>query len=87
LILFVISLTTVSSKESSFSSSHYETVIKECQKFHAFWNNKYKECEGLTKENCLSLGGSFNECASPCRHIKNKNNGCITVCVPVCSFK
>lgn len=48
--------------------------------------SRFKECEGLTAAKCEELGGTFNECASPCRH-EAPGTMCAQVCVAVCEFK
>lgn len=59
----------------------YETQIPCNSEYSA-----YKECEDLSKSQCEELGGTFNECASPCRH-EAPGTMCAQVCVAVCEFK
>ena len=49
------------------------------------WREDYKECEFMSLPTCEALGGRYNGCASPCRH--QPGQACITMCVPVCTFK
>ncbi len=46
----------------------------------------YNECEDISSESCSELSGSFNDCASACRHNPDPAAACIQICVPVCSF-
>jgi hypothetical protein len=45
----------------------------------------FNECENISSETCTTLGGTFNECASACRHAPEAVV-CTAQCVPVCSF-
>jgi hypothetical protein len=54
--------------------------------FNGNWLEEHKECENINQEQCLTMEGEYNECASLCRHLPD-NGICIMVCVPVCSFK
>ncbi|MFW6014268.1 MAG: hypothetical protein ACOCQG_03775 [Candidatus Nanoarchaeia archaeon] len=49
------------------------------------WLSEYNECEGINESVCLELEGSFDDCASACRHDPD-SEVCTDVCVPVCSF-
>ena len=42
------------------------------------------ECEGIDGASCKSIGGSWDACASPCRHQPEPPDACITVCVEIC---
>ena len=47
----------------------------------------FNECEGLAQVVCEELGGSYQACASACRHDPNYPDvACIEVCVPVCAL-
>ncbi len=50
------------------------------------WIKEYNECEYIGEKWCKERHGSFEECASACRH-SPKSEMCITVCVPVCKIK
>ena len=58
---------------------------KACIDAEGKWLQEYNECEGLNQKSCEELGGSFEECASACRH-DPKAELCIAVCVNVCKF-
>lgn len=45
----------------------------------------YHECEGVDQIKCNQMYGTFNDCASACRH-DPEAEVCIDVCVPVCEF-
>ena len=50
------------------------------------WLQEHNECEYMNRNQCESLGGSYNECASACRHDPEAQI-CILLCVQVCEFK
>ena len=45
----------------------------------------FKECENVSSAACTALGGTFDECASACRHAPEAVM-CTAQCVPVCAF-
>ena len=49
------------------------------------WLEESQECEGMGQEQCESLGGFFNECASACRN-DPEAEFCTLQCVVVCQF-
>ena len=49
------------------------------------WSKEYKECAGVDSDVCSAIGGTFNECASACRH-NPKAEACIMMCVQICTF-
>ncbi|HLC96580.1 MAG TPA: eight-cysteine-cluster domain-containing protein [Candidatus Nanoarchaeia archaeon] len=56
-----------------------------CEAVEGTWLDQYKECEYISEADCTSLGGSFQECASACRHDPTAEI-CTMQCVPVCSL-
>lgn len=56
-----------------------------CLSFDGRWIAGANECEGMSQEQCLSLGGSFDACASACRN-DPEAQVCTMQCVMVCSF-
>lgn len=50
------------------------------------WINSAQECEGISKDDCVEMGGKFNECASACRN-DPKAEICTMQCVLVCEFE
>lgn len=59
-----------------------------CKSNNGVWFDDDKTCEvnSLSKEECLSKGWEFNECASACRH-DSEAKICTMQCVITCSFK
>lgn len=49
------------------------------------WVPEHNECEGISQQQCTLLEGTFDECASQCRH-EPEGTVCTEVCVQVCSF-
>lgn len=49
------------------------------------WLAEYNECLDISYADCFNYGGSFDSCASACRHTENEA-GCVSTCVPVCTF-
>ena len=45
----------------------------------------FNECENVSGASCTTLGGTYNECASACRH-QPEASVCTAQCVPVCSL-
>jgi hypothetical protein len=57
---------------------------KSCEAFEGTW--VHEECEGINKESCELMQGTFNSCASACRHDPDAEM-CTMQCVIVCSFE
>lgn len=57
-----------------------------CLSFDGVWVEEANECEGMGKEMCEDLGGTFNECASACRNNPDAQV-CTLQCVLVCEFE
>ncbi|MFC1774966.1 hypothetical protein ACFLZN_01475 [Nanoarchaeota archaeon] len=58
---------------------------KTCEANNGKWLSEYKECVDTSKEACEAMEGTWNECASACRHDPGAEF-CVMMCVPVCSF-
>lgn len=56
-----------------------------CLSFDGVWLPEFNECEGMAPQQCLNLGGTPNECASPCRNDPD-TQACILSCVLICQF-
>jgi hypothetical protein len=54
-----------------------------CEDLGGNFLEEHNECEYISQAECDILGGTYNECASACRHDPNAEM-CIEVCVPVC---
>lgn len=59
---------------------------KKCVAAGGVWSEAYKECAAVDQKTCKSIGGTYNECASPCRN-DPKAEFCIEMCVEICSLK
>lgn len=46
---------------------------------------EYNECENVSDAACTELGGTFDACASACRH-EPEADFCTAQCIPLCSF-
>jgi hypothetical protein len=57
-----------------------------CESLNGTWINEFEECEYISQEECTYLYGTFDECASACRH-DLEAQACTLQCVPVCKFK
>ena len=58
---------------------------EKCTARGGIWSEQYKECTGINRTSCRAIGGTFNECASACRHDPGATV-CIMMCVAVCTF-
>lgn len=58
---------------------------KSCISLDGNWIDLANECEYISKNDCESLGGNFNECASACRNDPDAEM-CTMQCVSVCEF-
>jgi hypothetical protein len=76
--------TLVEVKKTSASSTTSSTGQK-CAAQGGTWSEQYKECTGVGESSCKAIGGTFNECASPCRN-DPKAQACIMMCVSVCTL-
>jgi hypothetical protein len=69
-------------KLEGFGENSSEEV---CNLSSGKWLPESKECEGISKVQCEQSGGTFEECASACRHNPDAEF-CIAMCVPVCKY-
>jgi hypothetical protein len=67
------------------SSCDYSKISESCQDFGGQWSSQYNECEQISAEECETLGGTFDGCASACRN-NPQAELCAQVCIPLCSF-
>ncbi len=56
-----------------------------CKNNGGKWIDSAQECEGLSRSQCESQNGTFNECASVCRNDPDAEI-CTLQCVEVCEF-
>ena len=80
------------------STFKFTATIKEpgqiCGEGGGKWLSEYNECEsasndtGIDQTSCRNLGGTYTDCASPCRHDPGFPDEivCASVCVYVCAF-
>jgi hypothetical protein len=61
------------------------TLEKGCSDAGGKYLPLFNECENISSAACTTLGGTFDECASACRHAPEAVM-CTAQCVPVCSF-
>lgn len=62
-----------------------QTQAQQCASIGGTWSAQYKECTGISQTACQEIGGTFNKCASACRHNPDAE-ACIMMCVQVCTF-
>jgi len=60
-------------------------LYQSCTKLSGTYDPQYKECSGITKDQCESINGTFNECGSACRHDPNATL-CTMQCVIYCQM-
>lgn len=73
-------------RKISDQKSQTTNLQQACERGGGKWLAAYQECEGINKATCETAGGTFKECASPCRN-EPGDKVCIQVCVAVCSLK
>jgi len=61
------------------------TNAQACRGSGGDWLSQHNECEGVQQSWCESRGGTYNSCASACRHNPDADF-CTEQCVQVCSF-
>ncbi len=57
-----------------------------CMASGGTWSAQYSECGGINNATCENIGGTFEECASPCRHDPNAMV-CVAMCAQICIIK
>lgn len=62
-----------------------DTTRAQCSNAGGTWVEKFNECENIDQLECQEAGGTFNACASPCRHDPDAE-ACAMVCVGVCTL-
>lgn len=76
---------------SPLPTASYTEPKQLCYQHQGTWLETHRECENtwanwtLTESVCLSAGGTYASCESPCRH-QADTSFCPTVCVLVCKF-
>lgn len=72
---------------STLSDETGDVVIPQeaCGKAWGIRIDEFNECEGIDGTTCGELGGTYNDCASACRH-EPEGTLCTMQCVQVCTF-
>ena len=60
-------------------------VEEACLEAGGIYVEEHVECEQVSEAVCSDMGGTFDECASSCRH-EPEGVVCAMVCVPLCTF-
>lgn len=68
-------------KQTNSQNNNEELCINE----NGTWIDGANECEGISKQACEKIGGTFNPCASACRNDPDAEF-CTMQCVMVCQF-
>ena len=78
----------INEKTDESLNSPTDNPMVNCDKKSGIWYGEEGICEvnQLSKEECTTQGGQFNECASACRH-DPKAQICTMQCVQTCTFK
>jgi hypothetical protein len=64
-----------------------------CEQNRGKWLPEFNECDGglgnngLNQAACTALGGTYNSCASRCRHSTLTQGSCTAECIKVCKFQ
>ena len=66
-------------------SSNANSPKLQCEGFDGEWLQNFDECEGISEEQCSTMGGVFEECASACRNMPDAHM-CTKQCVLVCKI-
>ena len=61
-----------------------DSLAEDCAAIGGTWLSEHLECEAGEQAWCEARDGSFDPCASACRH--SDSEVCIAMCVPLCSF-
>jgi hypothetical protein len=61
-------------------------AARKCKGRGGVWNQEYHECAGVSEIACTAIQGTWNECASACRH-QPEAQMCTMQCELICEFK
>ncbi|MDD3896863.1 MAG: hypothetical protein PHU04_03420 [Candidatus Peribacteraceae bacterium] len=64
-----------------------DPIAAACTDEGGTWLAAHAECESIRIDVCAELEGTFDECASACRHSDDPTAPCTMQCVQVCSFR
>ena len=62
-----------------------DSMMSACTDAGGNYDAVFKECTMIGAEQCVAIGGTFNECASACRNDPSAEM-CTLQCVQVCEF-
>jgi len=68
--------------QNKLTNSNLQTS---CELYGGRWIPEHNECEWFIDDNCAKFGGTYNDCASPCRHDPDAK-ACSKKCVQICTF-
>jgi hypothetical protein len=85
LVFLILVLVVLSAACGSSSEVDPAEVEKACTEAGGMYVAEHVECENISEQTCTDMGGTFDECASPCRH-EPEDVVCVTMCVPLCTF-
>ena len=81
-----VSTSTTSIAKPSNTTKLSDAMVQNlCNTQGGQWSEKVRECLGVDKKVCESIGGQFNECASACRN-NPQAEVCTMQCVQVCEL-
>jgi hypothetical protein len=73
------------SDDNRQADQNSKPAVQACRDAGGDWLSQHNECEGIQQSWCESRGGTYNSCASACRHDPDADF-CTEQCVRVCSF-
>jgi hypothetical protein len=83
-ILTVESGTPQLTQSPANTDAKVQELPSDCAKLGGKWLEEHQECEYMSREWCQSVGGTFDECASACRHSADPLVPCTMQCISVC---
>jgi len=75
----------IADTQETYNDNSNPESIDICTKNGGVYDNKNKECLGIDQNTCEGIGGTFNECASPCRHDPEAEI-CVLSCEILCQL-
>ena len=83
---YQIGIRGIESPQTTLNSTTNKTNPESiCETNGGKWDEKYRECVGVSSETCKALNGTYYFCASACRHTHTEV--CTENCVQVCTVK
>ena len=81
-----VSTTTKASTPNKSASVPASIAENLCRSKGGEWSTTFRECLNVDKQMCSDISGTYNECASACRHDPYAEV-CPTYCVEVCTIR